>query len=439
MDRPELSVVIPVWRGVESLRKLLPHLKPTLQSLVPEHEIIVSLGPGYSLPSELADAQARFVQAAKHGYGDILREGLEHATGRYVLTMDADFSHRPGYANSMWAHRDQGDILIGSRYVPGSFAEMHLLRRAGSRLLNFFYRKTLALPCKDVSSGFRLYRRDVLEEIGPPEGHGLDSLLEMIVKATCQGSRIVEVPFWYKGASSWTRTRMLRLSLDFLATFGKLLALRNSVKAADYDSRAFDSWIPLQRYWQRRRFHIIQTFAPEAGRILDIGCGSSRIIQMLPDVVGMDIAMRKLRWLRAPGRRLVCGSLTGIPFRDHAFDAAVCSEVIEHLPRQDVDLRQVARKIRPGGILILSTPDYDRRIWRLLEWAYGKVFPGGYVHEHINRYTHKGLRRELEGLGLDVLDCQYVGGSEMIFKARVPEQVAVIDLREDAVKVASSS
>jgi hypothetical protein len=48
------------------------------------------------------------------------------------------------------------------------------------------------------------------------------------------------------------------------------------------------------------------------------------------------------------------------------------------------------------------------------------VFPQGYATEHINPYTRTELRRQLEALGLVVLDLQYVGASEMIFKARKP-------------------
>ena len=95
---------------------------------------------------------------------------------------------------------------------------------------------------------------------------------------------------------------------------GKLIALRNSVKAADYDSRAFDSWIPLQRYWQRARFRVIRSMVDGSSRILDIGCGSSRIVQTLPQAVGLDMQIRKLRWLRASGRQLVQGSLSTLPF-----------------------------------------------------------------------------------------------------------------------------
>jgi ubiquinone/menaquinone biosynthesis C-methylase UbiE len=197
-----------------------------------------------------------------------------------------------------------------------------------------------------------------------------------------------------------------------------MFALRNSVRAADYDSRAFDSPIPLQRYWQRARFRIIQEMVPETGLVLDIGCGSSRILQSLPHAVGMDTAMRKLRWLRAPGRMLLQGDMNRLPFRDGAFHTVVCSEVIEHVPREQVRLAELVRVLRPGGILVLGTPDYGRRLWRFLEWVYGKVFPGGYVKEHINRYTYEGLRPELQDLGLEVEACRYVGRSEMIFKAR---------------------
>ena len=240
--------------------------------------------------------------------------------------------------------------------------------------------------------------------------------------ALCQGWKVDEVPFWYRGREPWNRTRMARFGSAYLATFGRLLSLRNSVRAADYDNRAFDSWVPLQRMWQRNRFEIVHDFmGAQGGQItLDIGCGSSRIVQTLPGVVGMDLGMHKLRWLRAPGRSLVQGSLTRMPFRDASFDTVLCSEVIEHIPRADVHLGELARLVRPGGLLILGTPDYSRRRWVFLEWLYGKVFPNGYVKEHINHYTRSGLQAELERMGLRVEGLRYVGGSEMIFSARVP-------------------
>ena len=416
-----LSVVVPVWGRRHDLSRLLPALRRALDGVEPRSEILVC-GSDPSLHRFAGSAGVSFIQSKRPGYGETLRTGFESAQGEWVLTMDADFAYAADFVPVMWAHREEAEVVIGSRYVRGAVAEMGFSRRTVSRLLNAVYRVGLSMPFRDLSSGFRLYRRRVLLDIQPLEGAGLDILLEIVVKAQCQGWRVTEVPFWYRGAEPWNRVKMVQFGLGYLETLGHLLSLRNSVRAADYDNRAFDSWIPLQRSWQRRRFEVVHSFmGPQASRsTLDIGCGSSRIVQTLPGVVGMDLGMHKLRWLRAPGRHLVQGSLTTLPFADDAFDTVICSEVIEHIPRSQVHLDELVRVIAPGGLLILGTPDYSRTRWLVLEWLYGKVFPNGYVKEHINRYTRAGLQRELEDLGLRVQGVRYVGGSEMIFSARVP-------------------
>jgi SAM-dependent methyltransferase len=419
-ERMMLSIVVPVWGTRHDLPHLLPALQRALDGVEPRSEILVC-ATDPSLHHVVESASAIFVESKSSGYGDILRTGIDAAQGELVMTMDADFAYAADFVPVIWAHRDEAEVVIGSRYVRGAVAEMGFSRRTASRLLNWVYRFGLSVPFRDLSSGFRLYRRRVLLDIQPLEAHGLDVLPEIMVKAQCQGWRVIEVPFWYRGAEPWNRMRMVQFGLAYLETLGRLLSLRNSVRAADYDNRAFDSWIPLQRSWQRRRFEVVHSFmGPQASRAtLDIGCGSSRIVQTLPGVVGMDLGMHKLRWLRAPGRHLVQGSLTRLPFVDGAFDTVICSEVIEHIPRDQVHLEELVRVIAPGGSLILGTPDYSRRRWLFLEWLYGKVFPNGYVKEHINRYTRRGLQRDLEALGLSIENVRYVGGSEMIFAARV--------------------
>ena len=416
-----LSVVVPVWGRRHDLPRLIPALRTALATVEPRSEILVC-GSDPALHRDADAFGAAFIQSKRASYGETLRTGISSAQGEWVLTMDADFAYAADFVPVIWAHRDEAEVVIGSRYVRGAVAEMGFARRTASRALNAVYRFGLSMPFRDLSSGFRLYRRRVLLDIQPLEADGLDVLLEIIVKAQCQGWRVAEVPFWYRGAEPWNRVRMVQFGLGYLETLGRLLSLRNSVRAADYDNRAFDSWIPLQRSWQRRRFEVVHSFmGPQASRsTLDIGCGSSRIVQTLPGVVGMDLGMHKLRWLRAPGRHLVQGSLTRLPFADRSFDTVICSEVIEHIPRSQVRLEELVRVIAPGGLLILGTPDYSRTRWLVLEWLYGKVFPNGYVKEHINRYTRAGLQRDLEELGLRVVGVRYVGGSEMIFAARVP-------------------
>ena len=417
---PELSVVVPVWNGEHSLGRLLPRLRSVLDSIGGPTEIVVVLPAGEPVADLVERFGARVEEFKGGGYGVALNAGLAAARGRWVVTMDADFSHHPEFIRTLWLSRHDADVLIASRYVPGAYAEMPLSRRMASRTLNRLYRTTLALPYRDLSSGFRMYARDVVDDIGPVNAEGLDSLQEILVKAFSQGWKTVEVPLFYRQPRMWTSGRFAELGAGYLQTLGRLMALRNSVKAADYDHRAFDSWIPLQRYWQRERFRVIRGMVDGSTRILDIGCGSSRILQSLPQAVGLDMQIRKLRWLRAPGRHLVQGSLSQLPFADESFDAVICSEVIEHIPREDVDLTDMVRVLAPGGALVLGTPDYGTWTWRTLEGMYKKVFPQGYATEHINPYTRQDLRQEIERLGLIVWDVQYVARSEMIFKAFKP-------------------
>jgi dolichol-phosphate mannosyltransferase len=417
----ELSVVVPVWNGEHNLGKLLPRLFAALHSTVDgPTEVVVVLPPDDPVAALVQQSGARVVTFDGPGYGHALNAGLAVAEGRWIVTMDADFSHHPEFIRTLWLRRREADVLIASRYVPGAYAAMPLSRRLASRALNRVYRLTLALPHEDLSSGFRMYGQRVIQDIGPVAASGLDSLQEILVKAFSQGWKIQEVPLFYRQSRTWTSGRFAELGVGYLRTLGRMVALRNSVKAADYDHRAFDSWIPLQRYWQRARFRVIRGMVDGSTRILDIGCGSSRILQSLPQAVGLDMQIRKLRWLRAPGRQLVAGSLSRLPFGDETFDAVICSEVIEHIAREEIDLTDMVRVLAPGGTLVLGTPDYGRWIWRALEGLYKKVFPQGYATEHINPYTRRELRREIERLGLTVLDVQYVGGSEMIFKAMRP-------------------
>src|SRR5438874_13790873 len=126
--------------------------------------------------------------------------------------MDADFTHHPEFIRTLWLRREAGEVLIGSRYVAGAVASMPLSRRLLSRTLNRTYRAALALPYQDLSSGFRMYSRRVIDDIGPVAADGLDSLQEILVKAFGQGWKIVEVPMYYRQARRWTGGRLAELS-----------------------------------------------------------------------------------------------------------------------------------------------------------------------------------------------------------------------------------
>ena len=100
-----------------------------------------------------------------------MKHGIEHGY-RYVLNMDADFSHQPKYLPSLLAGMEpregpRVDVMIGSRYVPGGGVEgWPLKRQLMSRAVNFYARTLLGLRPKDCSGAFRCYRTAPLAKRG---------------------------------------------------------------------------------------------------------------------------------------------------------------------------------------------------------------------------------------------------------------------------------
>ena len=129
--------------------------------------------------------------------------------------MDADCSHRPIFIEEFWRQRHAAEMLIASRYVAGGQADMGVVRRLLSHVLNRTYARALSLDLRDLSSGFRLYRRAVLNNL-TVTARDFDILQEILLRVHAQGWRIREVPFHYtaRGAGRSLRAdRRLRVGV----------------------------------------------------------------------------------------------------------------------------------------------------------------------------------------------------------------------------------
>ncbi|MFJ9035959.1 class I SAM-dependent methyltransferase [Streptomyces sp. NPDC102406] len=157
--------------------------------------------------------------------------------------------------------------------------------------------------------------------------------------------------------------------------------------------------------------------------VLDVGCGDGSAAavaaRLLPGhrLVGVDWSQDALR--RAAGRLpdVVRGELSGygLPFQDAAVDAVLLSEVIEHLVDPDAALDELHRVLRPGGHLMLSTPNLAAWYNRVLLLAgvqpvFSEVSlravhgrPGTDVVGHLRLYTRRALREFVAAAGFDVV------------------------------------
>jgi len=423
-----LSVVIPSLREAESLRLLLPELHAALRQLdVDATEVIIVTDSDDAETMEVARMfGARAVAQATPGYGGALQSGLQTASGDFVLTMDADLSHAPSMIKTLWRHRQQADIVIASRYVPGGSARMPLARYLLSRVLNNVFSRGLTLNVHDMSSGFRLYRASLLADLTELP-RDFDVLQTILVRAYAEGRAVIEIPFDYQPRRfGKSHARVIQFGMAYARTFWSLWKLRNSILCADYDARAHDSLIPLQRYWQRQRHkHVTELIAGE-GAVADVGCGSSKIIGALPPgSVGVDVLLRKLRFARRFGVPLVQGSGFTLPFPDQSFSCVLCSQVIEHVPKDSPILDELVRVLKPGGRLVLGTPDYANWEWVLTEKLYGFFAPGAYADEHIAHYTRTELIDHFAKRGFTHEATRYILRGELILALRAaPGRVA---------------
>jgi len=413
-----VSVVIPAWNEAETMPELVRRVRATLDPLARATEILVVVPEPSDPTAEAARAcGARVLVQMRPGYGGALKEGLSAAQGDYVVTMDADLSHPPEAIAEILAHRNDAEVVIASRYVAGgSSAQMSAFRSFLSRVLNLVYRRILAVPVQDMSSGFRGYQRRVLDELDL-ESEKYDILEEILVKIYSLGWHVVEIPFDYQSRiAGQSHANVVGFTPHFVSTLVRLWAMRNSFTSADYDSRAYDSLVLPQRYWQRKRFEIVEEMAGPDPNRLDAGCGSSRIIQNNERSVGMDVEMSKLRFLRRTNDRLVRGSCFRLPFADRSFTVVVNSQVIEHVPYEKALFTELNRVLAPGGTLVIGTPDYGRASWRIIEWLYSVLLPYAYADDHITHYNRYRLTEELADAGFAIVKYRYILGGELIMQ-----------------------
>jgi ubiquinone/menaquinone biosynthesis C-methylase UbiE len=415
---PALSIVVPVPEPGTAGTACLAALEAACASLGLDAEIIAAGSPVAAASSR----RVRWVQPAGGGFGRALRAGLDAARGDYVATVDAACGDASAVLEELWKYRETAEVIVASRYVPGADARMSAPRRVASRLLNSAFGRGLSLPVTDLSSAFRLYHADVLRAFRI-RATDYDVLPELLVRALAGGWRVREIPLRIElSRRSRAVMPLARLAAAYARTFAGLWQLRNSISAADYDARAHDSIIPLQRYWQRRRHHHVTQLIARQGPVLDVGCGSSLIIAALPPgSVAMDILANKLRYARRFSRRLVRASGFAIPFPDASFPCVLCSQVIEHVPMDSPILSELHRVLAPGGRLVLGTPDYANWEWVWMEKAYGFFKPGGYADEHIAHYTREGLLRHYRALGYTHEDTRYILRGELILAFRKPK------------------
>jgi len=199
-EQPELTVVLPTLNEEAGIRECLCRIKRAVADLDVSAEVIVSDASTDRTPTIAREEGAIVVEPDQLGYGYAYRYAFEHARGDYVAIGDADTTYDFEELPRLYQHVANGDadMAIGSRLEgdikPGAMPPLH--QYVGNPLLTAFLNAFYDAEVSDAHSGFRVFRRDILDELGL-ETTGMEFASEMIMEAGARDLDIEEVPIVY--------------------------------------------------------------------------------------------------------------------------------------------------------------------------------------------------------------------------------------------------
>ena len=207
MTNNKYSVLLPTYNERENLPIIVWLLIKYFTEADLDFEIIViddgspdgTLDVGKQLEEIYgADKVVLRPRAKKLGLGTAYVHGIKHATGNFIVIMDADLSHHPKFIPKMISKQaeEDFDVVSGTRYDgDGGVNGWDLKRKIISRGANFVTQVLLRPGASDLTGSFRLYKKSVLENlVAATVSKGYVFQMEMIVRARQQGCSIGEVP-----------------------------------------------------------------------------------------------------------------------------------------------------------------------------------------------------------------------------------------------------
>ncbi len=223
----KLTMVIPTYNEAENLPKLV---KEVLALPLENIHILVVDDNSPDGTGELAEKLGEeyngrvhcLHRAGKMGLGTAYKEGFQKAIDEgadYVGQMDADFSHPVDKIPEMASKLDEGaDLVIGSRYVKGGRLDEKwpFYRKWLSSFGNFYAKTILGLPNKDVTGGFKIWKKETLQAmpLDRVKAKGYLFQVEMNYIASRLGFKIVEVPIYFQERTMGTSKMSLSISAE---------------------------------------------------------------------------------------------------------------------------------------------------------------------------------------------------------------------------------
>jgi dolichol-phosphate mannosyltransferase len=219
-------LILPTYDEAENIEAIVGAARVVLEQAAPgAHRILVVDDGSPDGTGDIADRLAAAHEAVevlhrtvREGLGPAYLAGFARALeggAAYVLEMDADFSHDPADLARLLAAAADADLVLGSRYVAGGgVSDWGRVRRLVSRGGSWYARRVLGLEVRDLTGGFKCFRREVLEGIDLPtvRSRGYAFQVELTHRAVRAGFRVVELPITFRDRQAGRSKMSMRIA-----------------------------------------------------------------------------------------------------------------------------------------------------------------------------------------------------------------------------------
>jgi glycosyltransferase involved in cell wall biosynthesis len=404
-----LSVLVPVYNERYLVETSLRRVLALRDSIIHSMEVIVvddcSTDGSWEILQKIAAEDERVVllrHERNMGKGAALRTALQHATGEISIVHDADLEYNPADIPSLLRPfaAEGADAVFGSRYLSSHYRRALMFRHTWcNKALTFVANIFSDLNLSDIETCYKAIRTPLFQSI-PLRHNDFRFEIEIAFKLAKRRARIFEAPISYL-ARSYQEGKKIRPkdSVLALAAILHFWLIDDLYKDDEYGSHILVSLEKARRFnlWMGR------TLAPFVGdRVLEVGSGVGTLTsQFIPRefYLASDINPSYLSYLRSYSagkpylhvRHIDAGVPGDFAGLEEKFDTALMINVLEHVPDEQVALRNIYSSLMPGGRAVILVPQHPALFGTLDQALY-----------HRERYTRKSLREGLERAGFSV-------------------------------------
>ncbi|MCB8965969.1 MAG: glycosyltransferase family 2 protein [Ardenticatenaceae bacterium] len=234
MSHPDLSIIIPMYNEAQVIRRVLESLLEMLTTTLSHISfeiIVVDDGSSDDSAAQVLQLAHPAVHLQQHPYnignGAAVKTGIRHAQGAYILLMDADGQHKPEDVPRLLEHMDRYDMVVGARTGE---SETAVHRDLANAIYNTFASYVCGRKIDDLTSGFRLVRADIAQDIVYMLPNTFSYPTTMTLAVVRSGYSLIYVPIVAPKRVGKSKIKLLRDGSRFFMILFKIATLFSPLK-----------------------------------------------------------------------------------------------------------------------------------------------------------------------------------------------------------------